>query len=212
MQSGYNGTCRLSWLGSVVLLCVAGCTTGTQAIRPADMPESTVVPVQRPARDVSKLKAALASADAGERAAAAWEIAGATEVTPAVLEQVFEASQSDSAEAVREAASWAYSHLEARSGPGNRSRAYDEAPVAVETPTPRPPTDPRAHRRGGDVVVEILISARGEVVHAEVRQSTVGLDEPALDCARSWKFKPARLKGNVVPCVALVTVRFQALR
>jgi TonB family protein len=84
--------------------------------------------------------------------------------------------------------------------------------VAVRTPTPSPPTDPLAHRTGGDVLVDVLISESGEVVHAEVRQSVAGLDDSALQCARFWLFTPARAAGKPVACVARMSVSLRAYR
>jgi TonB family protein len=60
------------------------------------------------------------------------------------------------------------------------------------------------------VVVDVLISETGEVVHAEVSQSVKGLDEPALECAKGWLFRPARAEGKPVPCVARVSLSFRA--
>jgi TonB family protein len=176
------------------------------------VPESVVVPVARPIRSLVELEAALASSDAGERARAAWEVSGASHVAQVLLDRVLEMSHRDPAEPVREAATWAYSHLEATGGLTGATQAFDELPVAVWTPAPQPPKDARAHRAGGDVVVEVLVSERGDVVHAEVRQSTEGLDDAALECARGWRFTPARAKGRPVACVARVSVRFQAFR
>ena len=153
----------------------------------------------------------LESEDAEERTNAAWDLAGARPVVAAVLERLLELSRSDPEERVRLAAAWSYSHLEAASERTGPTRAYDEPPQALHTTRPLPPKDAVAQRTGGDVVVEILISERGEVARAEVRQSVAGLDEAALECV-DWSFAPARAEGRPVPSVALASVSFRAYR
>jgi TonB family protein len=180
--------------------------------QPAKVLESVPVQLPLPGRSIAELQRALGADDPDERAGAAWESAGALPVSTALLERLHELSRGDSEERVRQAAAWGYSHLEAVNGPAGSTRAYDEPARALRTTNPLPPKDPAAQRTGGDVVVEILISERGEVVRAEVRQSVAGLDESALECVKNWLFAPARADGKPVPSVARVSVNFRAYR
>ena len=196
--------------GALCVLC--GCAARGPAARPAVLSESTVVQPAPPGRPLAEIEASLASADAEERARAAWELAGARSVTGTLLEHLRDLSRKDPSEQVREGAAWAYYHVEGASGVTGPTRAYDQAPTPVRTPRPSPPKDPHAQRVGGDVVVDVLVSATGEVVHAEVSQSVPGLDEAAIECAKSWFFTPALAEGKPVPCVARVSVSFRAFR
>jgi TonB family protein len=113
----------------------------------------------------------------------------------------------DSSEPVREASTWALSHL---SGPGlSREKLTDVPPKPLVQTRPEYPAEAYSKRIAGRVVLTILISSIGKVVHAEVRESIPGLDEAALACVRDWQFEPARRGGKSVACVASVPVTFR---
>lgn len=179
---------------------------------PAEVVESVQVQPSPPSRPIAELQVAIGSGDPLVRAAATWEMAGVRAVSTPLLEQLRELSRKDTDRGVRHGAAWAYYRLEAGSGVTGPTRAYDEAPAPVQTPRPSPPADARARQIGGDVVVDVLISESGEVVHAEVSQSVLGLDESAVECARAWLFAPARAEGKPVPSVARVSVSFRAYK
>jgi protein TonB len=61
----------------------------------------------------------------------------------------------------------------------------------------------------GEVVVGLLISEEGRVVHAEVQKSVPGLDAAALSCVRQWVFTPALRDGRPVPTFAIAPVSFR---
>jgi len=178
--------------------------------RPAELLESLQASISAPSRPIAELEAALGSVNTDERARATWELAGTRPVSTALLDRVRELTRRDPDDGVRQAAAWAYNHLEAASDITGPTRAFDEPPTVLRSTRPSLPKDARARRRGGEVVVEVLISESGEVVRAEIRQSVEGLDEPALECARSWLFAPARAEGRPVASVALVSVSFRA--
>ncbi|MFL6193548.1 MAG: energy transducer TonB [Thermoanaerobaculia bacterium] len=61
----------------------------------------------------------------------------------------------------------------------------------------------------GNVTVGVVIDARGDVIDARVVKGLpMGLDQKALEAVRTWKFKPATLKGQPVKVYYLVTVNF----
>jgi TonB family protein len=62
---------------------------------------------------------------------------------------------------------------------------------------------------GGDVIVEVEIDEKGNVVGARVVKGLpLGLDQQALDAVRTWKFKPATQDGRAVKVRTHVTVSF----
>jgi TonB family protein len=194
-------------LGSVL-----GCASRSRPLSPAEVPAPTLLELPRPKRDLADLEAALASESPDARAAAAWELAGAQAVPIAVLERLRSMTREDPEERVRLGAAWAYGHLELAVRGSGPSRAYDEAPRQLRITRPQPPADLHGSRTGGEVLLDILISERGEVALAVVRQSVEGLDDLALKAVRDWLFEPARAEGRPVSCVALAPVSFRAYR
>ena len=68
-----------------------------------------------------------------------------------------------------------------------------------------------ARRRGieGDVVLEIVVGADGQVGSVRVKRSLgAGLDQKAVDAVRQWKFTPARRQGAPIDVVVEVAVGF----
>ena len=208
-----GGAC--GFVVAAALLAVA-CASHGPAAGPAAQPraleESMQVRPISPERPVGDLEIALASDSPEDRAKAAWELAGARAPTSGLLERLLQMSRHDADRRVREAAAWAYHHVETVSRSTGSTRAYEVAPSPIRAPRPLPPKDPRVARRSGDVVVDVLISETGEVVYALVSQSVPGLDEPAIECAKAWLFAPAQAGGKTVPSVARISVSFRAYR
>jgi TonB family protein len=192
------------------LACEWGCTYRYRALQPAEAPTPMLLELPRPTRDMVELQAALVSENPDDRAAAAWELAGAQEVPSEVLERLRDMTAADSEERVRLGAAWAYGHLDSAARGSTPTRAYDMPPRQLRITRPEAPTDRHSSRTGGDVLVDILISERGEVAHAAVRQSVEGLNDLALKTVRDWLFEPAQRQGKPVSSVALVSVSFRA--
>jgi TonB family protein len=95
-------------------------------------------------------------------------------------------------------------------------RANGPAPAAT-TPVeilykPRPEYTAEARKLGieGEVLVEVLFSTRGQTESLRVIQGLgYGLDEAALDAARSIRFRPATRGGEPVDSIAVIHIRFQ---
>jgi protein TonB len=79
---------------------------------------------------------------------------------------------------------------------------------AIERVAPIYPSEARARRITGDVVVEVEISKKGKVKSARVISGHVLLHEAALNAARKWKFAPATLDGQPVKSTRTITFRF----
>jgi TonB family protein len=92
-----------------------------------------------------------------------------------------------------------------------------ELPTDVAAPSPEipypmlttmPPYPPLA-LESGVVLVEVLVDSVGDVVDAQVARSAPPFDEPALDAARQWRFRPTRLRGLPVPAYAYLVFAFR---
>lgn len=90
--------------------------------------------------------------------------------------------------------------------PADVASASDETPFPVTTVVPAYP--PLA-RDSGIVPVEVHIDSRGDVVDAVAIRSAPAFDGPAIDAARRWKFRPARLHGRSVDTLAYIVFAFR---
>jgi TonB family protein len=67
----------------------------------------------------------------------------------------------------------------------------------------------RKARVQGVVIVEAVIDEQGNVAATKVLKGLpMGLDQEAVDSLRTWKFKPAALRGKAVPVYYVLTVNF----
>jgi TonB family protein len=82
------------------------------------------------------------------------------------------------------------------------------APVAVKTVKPQHSQEAMRARAEGTVTLEALVDERGRVADARVVKSIPLLDQSALDAAKQWEFKPARLNGEPVPVLIQLELKF----
>jgi TonB family protein len=90
--------------------------------------------------------------------------------------------------------------------PADVASASDETPFPLATVMPAYP--PLA-RDSGTVLVEVHVDPRGDVVDAVAIRSAPPFDAPAIDAARGWKFRPARLHGRSVDTLAYIVFAFR---
>jgi protein TonB len=102
-----------------------------------------------------------------------------------------------------------------RSDPGSGERILRPggdvyAPVLVSRVEPVYPEGARKARLEGVVVVEAIITSRGEVeeVHV-VKSGGLFLDASAKEAVERWKYRPATLNGRAVRVLLTVTIRFR---
>jgi TonB family protein len=88
----------------------------------------------------------------------------------------------------------------------------DVGSEADDTPFPlsviAPSFPPRA-RDDGSVLVQVMIDAGGRVSEAKALQSSPAFDEAALTTARTWVFRPARVRGESVATYAYLAFVFR---
>jgi len=87
----------------------------------------------------------------------------------------------------------------------------DHGPAVIYAPAPAYPRDARTKSWEGTVRVKVLITAAGEVGSAMVSTSSGSnsLDQAAIDCLRTWRFRPAYRDGNPVAVWVIVPVVFK---
>jgi len=85
------------------------------------------------------------------------------------------------------------------------------APRLVQRVEPKYPEVARRARMSGVVIIEGVISARGEVESARIVKSTTEaiLNESALEAVRRWRYEPARFRGQPVRVYLTITVTFR---
>ena len=110
---------------------------------------------------------------------------------------------------------------ETRTGSANRDAVGGGGPASgspVMTPlaygsNPPPPYPATARRRGweGKVLLRVEVSARGDVLHVAVEQSSgyETLDEAARQGAFRWRFRPAMRDGHPIPGEVRIPVHFK---
>ena len=86
---------------------------------------------------------------------------------------------------------------------------FDLAPIPIQQPAPAYPDEARSAGRTGLTHVKVKIDAVGNVLSAQVAQSSghADLDQAAVDAALKWIFEPAKLQGN--PVAAEIVIPFQ---
>jgi TonB family protein len=97
-------------------------------------------------------------------------------------------------------------------GPVAGTPPKDVGTASNTTPSPGSivgPAFPARAMASGLVLVEADVAAAGAVVDARVIVSAPGFDEPALNAARQWTFRPAQLHGRAAPSVVYLMFGFR---
>ena len=79
--------------------------------------------------------------------------------------------------------------------------------VAFPSATDEPPYPPHA-MAGGVVLIEVSVDGSGAVKDARVIGSAPPFDQAALDAARRWRFRPARVHGHATSAYAYLVLGF----
>lgn len=83
-------------------------------------------------------------------------------------------------------------------------------PLYLDNPPPEYPSLARRRRWQGTVMLEVMVSREGKVLHLRVNESSGRevLDEAALQAVSAWRFEPGRRGSLRVDMQVLVPVRF----
>jgi periplasmic protein TonB len=85
-----------------------------------------------------------------------------------------------------------------------------KAPVPVYTIDPEFSEEARRAKYQGEVMVQIIVDAQGNVQSPRVvRPLGMGLDEKALEAVMKYKFKPGTKEGKPVPVYMTIAINFR---
>lgn len=98
----------------------------------------------------------------------------------------------------------------AAAGPPGPVRVANLAAIMTYGPPPPYPAASRHKKETGTVVVRIVISERGTVMEASIRQSSgfAALDDAALNAVRRYRFSPTLRDGRAVIATGSITMPF----
>ncbi len=87
---------------------------------------------------------------------------------------------------------------------------FDTPPTLEKYVEPEYPAYAKKHAIMGVVTLRIVVSAKGRVDDVRVLESSDHMfDAPAIEAAKRFRFKPARLNGEPVRSAVVVPVRFR---
>jgi protein TonB len=78
----------------------------------------------------------------------------------------------------------------------------------ISSVAPNYPAIARAQSVAGDVGIDAIIDAAGNVTDTKVLYGPALLSGSAVQALRLWKYEPARLNGIAVPTHLQVTIKF----
>jgi protein TonB len=97
------------------------------------------------------------------------------------------------------------------------TRAAESEPIFnanyLNNPAPYYPASAKRKGVQGKVLLSVVVKTDGTPASVEISRSSGSsdLDEAALDAVRSWKFVPARSKGQFVQASVIVPVEFKII-
>jgi protein TonB len=84
-----------------------------------------------------------------------------------------------------------------------------EPAVLIKQTNPAYPELARTARVEGTVILEGTVSIKGNVETLTVVSGHPMLVDAAIDAVRRWKYRPAKLNGQLIPCPIKIQVRFK---
>jgi TonB family protein len=89
----------------------------------------------------------------------------------------------------------------------------DTVPSVIKRVDPVYPASAKRLKLGGTVIVNVLVSEKGDVLKAEIARglrTAFGFNQESLRAVRQWKFNPASIKGIRVKVWMPVAIEFKA--
>ncbi|NWJ39604.1 MAG: TonB family protein [Geothrix sp.] len=86
---------------------------------------------------------------------------------------------------------------------------FKKVRIKHQPEAPRYPSEAKAARIQGTVVVVVTIGIDGKVTEAKAESGPPELQACAVDYAKAWEFEPVRVKGKVVPARFKLTMPFR---
>jgi TonB family protein len=97
--------------------------------------------------------------------------------------------------------------------PPEHSPIPDEKPVGIKRTQPIYPANARFKGAEATVILQFVVDTNGKVRDAKVVQTSgEEFNAPAIEALLHWTFKPAKLKGQPVPCPMQVPIVFNIVR
>lgn len=89
------------------------------------------------------------------------------------------------------------------------SEALSSIPVVVRQAKPEYPLALRGRGQGGQIIAQFVVDTKGDVVDPQiVTSNNEGLNEPAIDALRKWRFKPGKMNGEPVNTLMQIPMIF----
>ncbi len=90
----------------------------------------------------------------------------------------------------------------------------DQMPMAIFKMKPLYPYRARRLNIAGEVEVKFLVDENGQATRIEILKSNPPgmFDGSVLKALPSWRFSPAKLEGETVPCWVITTIQFELER
>lgn len=93
--------------------------------------------------------------------------------------------------------------------PQDQKVAYDQPPEPTKQATPKYPEEASSKGIEGTVWTKVWIDATGTVTKATVTKSDAKVfDQPTIDAAMKWKFKPAKKDGKAIAVSVSIPFKF----
>jgi protein TonB len=80
---------------------------------------------------------------------------------------------------------------------------------AATNPIPPYPQEARAANRTGTVVLKVVILADGSVADVQVLRGDEPFVSAAVGTVKTWKYRPARYKGQVITVYRIIQIPFK---
>jgi len=80
----------------------------------------------------------------------------------------------------------------------------------IESVPPQYPQMARNQHLGGNVIIDALVDAEGNVSSMKVLSGPPLLHQAALNALKQWKYEPAELNGKPTSMHLTVTIQFRA--